>query len=234
MVGNIKLIYRLAILFLMMSTTVHAADLSATDQLRKAKHEFSQAKANNPTYRQEFYDINYNIRYGKDFENNRHTLSVDKAWQGVMKKAWDPAKYVPQAIVRGMVLKDSIKQDDNAAYFVRLSVQHPFAPKPGETKYAVVREEVSIDKMNKVVYFMGRLPKSSDYQLLKIDPKDAAPQPIFLVEQKIAAIDNEPIDVWTLVPLAINGFNYEDQQRLIDDLGKAAKKPTSIYLQTQK
>lgn len=206
---------------------------SPSKSLEKAKTEFYQEKAKNPAFRRELYDINYNIRYNKDFAANRRTLSVDEAWQGVMEKAWNPVKYIPHAILHGIVLKETIQEDANTANFVRVSLQRPFqAVKKG--KNTVVREEVSIDKVNKIVYFMGRPALPSDYKLLKVDPKDVVPQVTFLDEHKIIVVDNEPVDVWTLIALPTKGFKKADQLKFVEDLGVDAKKPSSVYQNTQK
>lgn len=206
---------------------------SPSKSFEKAKTEFYQEKAKNPVYRRELYDINYNIRYSKDFAENRRILSVDEAWQGVMEKAWNPVKYIPHAIIHGVVLKETIQEDANTANFVRVSLQRPFQ-KVKKGKYTVVREEVSIDKINKIVYFMGRPAHPSDYKLLKVDPKDVAPQVTFLDEHKIVVVDNEPVDVWTLVTLPTKGFQNADQLKFVEDLGLASRKPASVYQNTQK
>lgn len=206
---------------------------SPSQKLEKARIEFYKEKAKNPVFRRELYDINYNIRYDKAFEKNRKVLSIEDAWQGVMHKAWDPVKYIPHAIVKGVVLKDSIQEDAKAAYFIRISVQHPFQ-KINQDKYTVVREEVSIDKVNKLVYFMGRPALPSDYKTLNIDPNQVVPQIIFLDEHKIVEVDNDPVDVWTLVALPTKGFTKKDQIAFTENLAVDAKKPQGIYEATQK
>lgn len=213
-------------------TDVEAKEISSADKLAKAKQEFYEEKYREPVFRRELYDINYNIRYSSKFAGNRRTLSVDEAWKGVMEKAWDPVKYIPQAIIRDIVLKETIKEDKNSAYFVRISVQRPFQS-GYDKKYTVVREEVSIDKINKIVYFMGRKAESSDYKLLDIKPEDTKSQITFLDEHKLVSIDNDPVDVWTLIALHTEGFKKSDQKQFVEGLGASGGQPYSIYKKTQ-
>lgn len=208
---------------------------SATEKLHLAKQEFYQEKAKNPVFRREFYDINYNIRAHQSFAKNRRTLSANEAWQGVMEKAWNPVKYIPHAIKKGLVLKETVLEDNKASFFVRISVQVPFIEnKEKKNEFTVVREEIAIDKINKIVYFMGRIPTPSDYQLLNVDPKEAKPQVLFLDEHKVVTIDNEPLDSWTLVTLPTKGFNLKDQEFFVKNLFDDPGKPDRIYQQTQK
>lgn len=214
--------------------------LSAQQHLANAKAEFYREKAKNPVFRRELYDVNYNIRYNNIYSHNRNTLDTETAWKAVMEKAWNPVKYIPHAILKGVVLKDTIKEDDKAAFFVRLSVQNPFIKgekgiKGDKSEFTVVREEVSIDKVNGIVYFMGRVPEASDYQVLSVKASDANPQIMFLVEHKIVKTDNDPFDDWTLVAMPTQGFKSADQQYFVDNLGQNINpKPHSIYLQAQK
>lgn len=208
--------------------------LTPIERLNQARSEFYREKSKNPVYRRQLYDINYNIRYNKVFAHDRRTLNIDTAWKAVMEKAWNPVKYIPHAIIKGIVLKETIEEDDKAAYFIRLSVQNPFIKEEGDKKFTVVREEISIDKINGIVYFMGRVPETSDYQILGVNANDAKPQIIFLDEHKIVKVDNEPFDEWTLVALPTKGFKASDQQFFVDNLGAGDGKPNSIYLQAQK
>jgi len=207
--------------------------LSATNRLHNAKQEFYQEKSKNPYYRREYFDINYNIRWNPKFAKNRRTLTTNEAWQGVMEKASNPIKYIPYAIIKGIILQNTLQEDDNALYFVRISLQRPFIEEK-QDEYTVVREEVSIDKINKIVYFMGRTAESSDYKMLGVDPQRIKPQVLFLDEHKIVSIDNEPLDSWTLVTLPTQNFSKKDQQLFVENLGKESGKPENIYLQTQK
>ena len=205
----------------------------ALQHLEKARSEFYTARPRQPIFRREIYDINYNIRYDSHFSGNRQTLTVDKAWQAVMEKAFNPVKYIPHAILKGKVLKDTLLDCDEAAYFIRISLQRPMDDNETST-VTVVREEVSIDKINKLVYFMGRPPEPNDYQLLGIKAGETKQQILFLDEHKIVSVDNDPLDVWTLIALPTKGFNRADEQTFVDRMGKDPGKPYRIYLQARK
>lgn len=199
----------------------------AVQKLNDARLEFYTLKAEgNPVYKRELYDINYNIRYCKKFAENRKTITVNQAWQGIVDKAYDPVKYIPHAILKGAVLQDSILDDQYASFFVRISIQNPFV-KNHEGEFVVIREEISIDKINKFIYFMGRIPHESDYELLGADKNKANKQILFHDENKILNVDGDPIDSWTFLTIPTNGFSLADQQKFTDDMGALEIQPTN-------
>jgi hypothetical protein len=100
--------------------------------LQQARSEFYENKNAYPVFKRELYDINFHIRYNEVFSQNRSHLDKHQAWSGVMEKAWNPAKYIPHAIIKGTVLKDSIQETSSEASFIRISLQKSFLFPPAQ------------------------------------------------------------------------------------------------------
>lgn len=196
------------------------------------KIEFQRDLKANPSFKADLYDINQHIKEDSAFEKDRRPLSVAQAWAAVREKAFNPVKYIPHAVRKGIVLKDTVWENKGYSSFIRISVQKPFK-KAKESDLSVVREEVFINESEKKVYFMGRPALDSDYTILGVKKSDAYSQPLFHVLHQIKIEGEQPFDSWTFVSLPSIGWTRDDQNTLVKSVKEGKKKPHRIYLKAQ-
>lgn len=120
------------------------------------------------------------------------TMTAAQLWDNEVKKAWDPASYIPSA-VRSNTTFGHRKLPDGAETFARLTEQRMWR-KPSE--YGPVLELVVVNHHKRRVTFLGaREALRDDGTLVRIEPA----QPLFDVEHAVSGSETAPLNLWRIV-----------------------------------
>jgi hypothetical protein len=143
------------------------------------------------------------------------TMTAAQLWDNEVKKAWDPATYIPSP-VRSSTTFGHRKLSDGTETFVRLTEQRRWLS-PAE--YGPVLELVTVNPHARRVTFLGaREARRDDGTTVRIEPA----QPLFHVEHAVGGSETAPLNLWRIVHLTdarderlIEGFkHFQDPARL--------------------
>ncbi|MET1027197.1 MAG: hypothetical protein ABWY00_08520, partial [Dongiaceae bacterium] len=114
-------------------------------------------------------------------------------WDMELKKAWDPATYIPYVVSEGASWARHQLPEGGERFF-RSSIQRAWISE----ERGRVLEDVFIDHLSQKIIFLGR-PKMTDEtgQVLRAG-KD---QPIFHVEHAAGGPEREPLNLWRIIIL---------------------------------
>lgn len=122
------------------------------------------------------------------------TMTAAQLWDNAVKKAWDPATYIPFA-VRSSTTFGHRKLSDGAEAFVRLTEQRVWL---SPSEYGPVLELVVVNHHARRATFLGaREARRDDGTLIRIEPT----QPLFDVEHAVGGSETTPLDLWRIVHL---------------------------------
>jgi hypothetical protein len=125
------------------------------------------------------------------------TMTRDMLWDMEVRKARNPAPYLPSVMEPGSVRiwGEQPTGDDGVEVFVRASMQHPWI---GGSDYGLVLEQVRLDPVAQRVTFIGATQLVDDSgELVKADTL----QPLFHVEHAVAGTDSRPLSLWRVANL---------------------------------
>jgi hypothetical protein len=114
-------------------------------------------------------------------------------WDMERKKAWDPLSYIPYVVSEGRSW-DRRTLRDGTRRFNRASMQRGWI----SDEIGQVLEDVFVSDAKQVIYFIGRLKMlaESGEELTA-----SAFQPLFHVRHAVGGMDDEPLNLWSIVLL---------------------------------
>jgi hypothetical protein len=131
--------------------------------------------------------------------NDRYRVTPDRPltrsmiWDMETRKAWDPLSYIPYVVSQGRSWGRNRLQDGSER-FCRSSLQRGWiTPEQGQ-----VFEEVFVNPVKQVIYFLGR-ERMSDEDGHELQASKF--QPIFHVEHGVGGSEREPLNLWSIVLL---------------------------------
>jgi hypothetical protein len=124
-------------------------------------------------------------------------LTGSMVWDMELKKAWNPAKYIPYVVSRDHAWgRDSY--DDDTEHFVREIDAKAWII---EDTTGPVFEEVFISNKERRVIFLGRDElKTETGETIRTNGY----QPLFHVEHGVSGTENAPLNIWRIVILTEN------------------------------
>jgi len=161
--------------------------------LQRAVEEFEQAWSNPSYTRFELPPMPVN-----EVLNEKYTvssplrLSREMVWDMELKKAWDPATFIPSVVSKGRSWGRHQIEVGSERFF-RSSTQLSWL----SDGYGTVLEEVFVDHKQQKILFLGR-----DHFETK-DGLDTASnfQPLFHVEHAVGGSVDRPLNLWRIVIL---------------------------------
>ncbi|MFF8675402.1 hypothetical protein [Streptomyces sp. NPDC015242] len=145
------------------------------------------------------------------------TMTRDMLWDMEVRKARNPAPYLPSVMQPGSVRiwGEQPTGDDETEIFVRASMQHPWI---GGSDYGLVLEQVRLDPAAQRVTFIGATQLVDDSgELVKAD----AFQPLFQVEHAVAGTDSRPLSLWRVANLTDARTTREALSRCFSQLANS-------------
>lgn len=141
----------------------------------------------------EMSPLDVNRRVAANYVTSRPTtITATQLWDNELKKAWDPASYLPSAI-RSSTTFGYRKLPDGAETFVRLTEQRRWR---NPSEYGPVLELVVINHDRRRVTFLGALEaRRDDGTLIRLEPA----QPLFDVEHAVGGSETAPLNLWRIV-----------------------------------
>ncbi len=195
-----KFVYTGALLLSTFSTNVFAFD---------AIEEFEAAWINPKYTHYEAPAANINELLDKQ------TLTGTQLWDAEKRKAWDPMKYIPPAVIKGVSYEKSYPRTGEET-FMRSSQQRSWL----DPKVIVpVLEEVHVfEKLRKVI-FLGR-------------PADEpSGQPLFHVEHSVGGTEENPLSLWRIIMLTPDKQYVNSVEKLFTQRSKSLPLFVQKYLE---
>jgi len=163
----------------------------------KAKEEFEIAWENPRNTRFEFPAVDVN-----KVLNNRYQVSTPiqilrtMVWDMELKKAWDPATYIPYVVTRGRSWGRDVFDNGNEHFVREITAQAWIVDKSGP-----VFEEVFINHTEQKIFFLGRAELETETgETIRTNGF----QPLFSVEHATGGTENSPTNLWRVVILTEN------------------------------
>lgn len=130
------------------------------------------------------------------------TLTRTMIWDMEKKKAWDPRTYIPYVVSEGRSWGRRALPDGER--FCRSSLQRGWVvPERGR-----VLEDVYVNEKQQAIFFLGcqRMTEDGGNEL-----EASEFQPIFHVEHAVGGIEEEPLNLWSIVLLTTqNDARYHE------------------------
>ncbi|MFF5703842.1 hypothetical protein ACFY7H_15250 [Streptomyces sp. NPDC012794] len=144
-------------------------------------------------------DVNGVLARWYETDGEPLVFTADMLWDMEVRKAGDPAAFIPYVVQEGTATAWVPGREDGAVglgdAFVRRSAQRLWL-RPDE--YGLVLEEVYLDHEEKVVTFLGRaeFPEAPEGRL-----SAGTGQPLFHVQHGVAGTAARPTNTWRIVVL---------------------------------
>lgn len=161
----------------------------------QAKEEFNEAW-NNPSHTRfdlPPVDVNRVLRERYKTEPADAAMNLAQLWDMEVRKAWDPATYIPYVVSSGRSWSRHALEQGCERFF-RISDQVSWV---SENRGEVI-EDVSISHPERRIYFLGRAQIVDD----RGEVVEASEfQPLFHVEHAAEGSEERPINIWRVVVL---------------------------------
>ncbi|MEN8168363.1 MAG: hypothetical protein ABFR65_12935 [Pseudomonadota bacterium] len=191
----------------------------------EAKEEFESAWINPQNTKFELPAVDINEVLSNRYEVSKPVqLTRSIVWDMELKKAWDPATYIPYVVSRGQSWGRHFIDDGSERLFREITAQAWIADTSGP-----VFEDVFINHTEQKIIFLGRAELEAETgETIRTNGF----QPLFNVEHAVGGTEGAPLNLWRIVILTEN--NDRRFHRPFEDMVKAGWLPGFLEIYIEK
>lgn len=190
-----------------------------------ANEEFESAWENQRNTRFELPAVDVNEVLSDCYEVSKPVqLTRSLVWDMELKKAWDPASYIPYVVSRKHSWGRYFLDDGNERLFREITAQAWIANTRGP-----VLEDVFINHQEQKIFFLGRAELETETgETIRTNGF----QPLFHVMHAVGGTESNPLNLWRIVILTEN--NDRQFHRPFEEMVKAGGLPGFLEIYIEK